>query len=82
MPDSKMGYTVSACSKGLDLVREVKGGFLEVATQWGLKDGWDMQKEEGGRTFQKGGHMHSVGGNMVTQGTTGNQCGPRGQRRG
>lgn len=32
-----LGNTVSAYSKGLDLFREVKDGFLEVATWWGLK---------------------------------------------
>lgn len=77
-----LGNTVSAYSKGLDLFREVKDGFLEGSDMVGTEDGWNMHKEEGGRTFQKGGHMCSVGGNMVTQGPTGNQCGRRGQRGG
>lgn len=42
-----------SCSKGLDLVREVKDSFLEVATWLGLRDGWNTQNEEGGGTFQK-----------------------------
>lgn len=61
MPELKhvLYNAVSAYDKGLDPVREVEEGFLEVATWLGLNSGWNKQNEEGRGTFQKEGSLCS-----------------------